>query len=65
MTKKTLDDKEVPDRVWYYLLDWNERDSWETIWSRFGLKRLCDCTKEQVMSLFCTASQNDITKMNQ
>ncbi len=62
-TKPTIDDKEVPDRVYYYLLEWNERDEWETIWSRYGLRRLCDCTKEQVMSLFQTASESDYTEM--
>jgi len=29
--KTTLDDKNVPARCWYYLLDFNEQDRWATI----------------------------------
>jgi len=28
--KLTIDNKEVPDRCWYYLLDFNDRDNFET-----------------------------------
>jgi hypothetical protein len=63
MTKNTKDNKQVPDRIWYYLLDWNERDEWETIWSRFGVNKLHECTKEQIISLFDTASRSDYSLM--
>jgi len=29
--KTTLDDKNVPARCWYYLLDFNQQDEWKTI----------------------------------
>lgn len=29
--KNTLDDKQVPSRCYYYLLDFNEKDGWKTI----------------------------------
>mgnify|MGYP001569784844 CR=1 FL=1 len=61
--KPTIDDKEVPARVYYYLLDWNERNNWKAI-QEFGLVRLCDCTKEQIVSLFDTASKSDFKEMN-
>ncbi len=59
MSKPTIDDKTVPARIYYYLLDWNEQDQRKTILDMFDLTRLCDCTKDQIMTLFDTATKED------
>jgi hypothetical protein len=40
--KELIDDTQVPDRGYYYLLDWNEYDRRETILKLFNKNRLCD-----------------------
>ena len=58
--KKTIDGKEVPDRCWYYLLDFNDRDGWKTITSQFGgVLKLHQLTEDQFWVLFKIATNKD------
>jgi hypothetical protein len=40
--KELIDDSQVPARVYYFLLDWNEVDKLKTIYKLFNVNRLCD-----------------------
>lgn len=44
--KKLENGEEIPDRIYYYLLDWNDDDNKETIRFQFKKDRLCDLTKK-------------------
>jgi hypothetical protein len=57
--KKSKDGKEIPDRCWYYLLAFNDRDNWETIERLFGTKRLSDLTMASFAQLFEIAGKQD------
>ena len=57
---KTLaDGTEVVARSYYFLLDWNEQDEWETLIRLFNVKRLCDLNIEQYTQLFNHATQQE------
>ena len=49
----------VIDRTFYYLLDWNERNSWEFIKKNFGKMRLMDLTIEEYIILWKEATEKD------
>lgn len=59
---KQLDDGTiVPSRVWYYLLDFNEQDSWRLMHEvSGGNRRLGSLTKDKFWELFNLATQTDI-----
>ena len=57
--KTTIDDKEVPDRCWYYLLDFNDIDQWETMMSKFDKMRLCDLESHEFWELFEFATKRE------
>ena len=57
--KHTVDNFPVPDRTWYYLLDYNEQDEWKTIYEQFKKNRLLDLTKEEYWKLFEIATKQD------
>ena len=55
---KTLSDGiEVSARSYYYLLDWNEVNQWEYMYSMWDKRRLCDLTIMEYRQLFCYATQ--------
>lgn len=54
----------VPSRIWYYLLDWNEQDNWNTLASLYNVAKLSDLNEKQFYNLFYVASQIDIEKFN-
>lgn len=57
---KTLSDgTEIPSRIYYYLLDWNEQDCHKTKADRFHKERQCDLTKEEFYLLFSIAAKQD------
>lgn len=61
---KTLSDGiEVPSRGYYYLLDWNEFDGWEYLFSTFNKSRLCDLTITEYKQLFKHATEVDLNKL--
>jgi hypothetical protein len=65
--KQLIDGKLVPAGVYYYLLDWNERDSWHTIQRLFKVISLRQLTCLQFLDLFQYAvkqDSEDIIKIN-
>jgi hypothetical protein len=60
-TKQTIDKIDVPDRCWYYLLDFNDRDNWKLIQEISGQLKLHGLTHEQFWKLFEAATQKDIS----
>jgi len=57
--KMLSDGTAVIDRTFYYLLDWNERNSWEFIKKNFGKMRLMDLTIEEYIILWKEATEKD------
>lgn len=53
------EEKQVPARGYYYLLDWNEQDGWKYIQRVFNKTRLCDLTLHEYKMLFNHATQED------
>ena len=58
--KQTIDGKNVPYWCWYYLLDFNDRDGWETINDMFFSNRLMDLTSDKFWSLFGVVTKKEI-----
>lgn len=58
MTAQPIKDL-VPSRCWYYLLDFNDKDNWETISREFNTKKLSELTLPQFYSLFEMANIRD------
>ena len=57
--KKLIDDTEVNSRGYYYLLDWNEQDNWNTILILFNTAKLHELTISQYKELFKIATESD------
>lgn len=62
--KALSDNKEVEDRGYYYLLDWNERNSWQYIFATFNKHRLCDLNIKEYYQLFAYATQIDTIEIS-
>lgn len=61
---KTLaDGNEVTARSYYFLLDWNERNSWIFIAESFGKERLCNLTLPEYKKLWMAATTNELKSM--
>jgi hypothetical protein len=58
--KELSDGTQVTSRSYYFLLDFNDRDSWNTIVGEFGINRLHDLSKEQYIRLFEIAVEREI-----
>ena len=56
--KKSFDHKEIPDRIWYYLLDFNDKNK-VLFHAHTGRHYLSDCTQQQIMDLFKVATTHD------
>ena len=52
--------EQVPARMFCYLLDWNEKDQWKTLFDRYKVKRLYDLNKKQFKELFNIATKQDL-----
>lgn len=63
--KTTIDDQKVPDRCWYYLLDFNDMDHWKTMLSKFDKIRLCDLESHEFWELFEIAVNIETTTKGQ
>jgi hypothetical protein len=57
--KKSIDGYTISDRVWYYLLDFNDRDNWKTIEDVGTTRKLHYLTAEQIKKLFVKAFIQD------
>ena len=58
--KTLIDDTEVIDSTYYYLLDFNERDNWKTIYKICEKHRLCDLEISEYVKLFEEATKKDL-----
>lgn len=61
--KELIDDTLVPGRGYYYLLDWNESDRWETMLRLFEKTRLCDLELHEYTQLFEIATKKDLESL--
>ena len=62
--KQLIDDTQVDSRTYYYLLDFNDRDNWDTILTLFDTGKLCELEISQFTELFRIATQQDLDKLN-
>jgi hypothetical protein len=61
---KTLaDGTEVPSRIYYYLLDFNDCDNWATMKALFNKDKLKDLDIEDFLRLFKVASEKDFNTL--
>ena len=58
-----IDGTRVPNRTYYYLLDWNEFNHKEFIESEFGKQRLADLTRVEYKRLLNKATTSDLNLM--
>lgn len=59
--KQSIDGYIIADRVWYYLLHFNDDDNWKTIERMFGGDvGLHKRTKQQIQELFDIATKQDL-----
>jgi hypothetical protein len=58
--KELSDGTQVSSRSYYFLLDFNDRDSWKTLVENFNVTRLHDLTKEQYIRLFEIACEKEL-----
>lgn len=57
---KTLGDKTgVYDRMYYYLLDWNDQNEWEYITTNFNKTKLNELTQREFIELWEFATTED------
>ena len=57
---KTLGDKTgVYDRMYYYLLDWNDQNEWEYIITNFNKTKLNELTQKEFIELWEFATTQD------
>lgn len=61
---KSKDGKPVPSRIWYYLLDWNEEDEWQTLRKQFEVDKLRDLSYRDLITLFIKAQSKDVLQMS-
>ena len=61
--KQLIDGQNVTSRSYYYLLDFNDRDSWKLIMSMFNKHRLDELVKDEYLALFKAATQTEIDKL--
>ena len=62
--KELADGTQVSSRTYYYLLDFNDRDSWKTIMDNFNTGKLHDLNISQYIKLFEIATQADLQDLN-
>lgn len=61
---KTLrDGTQVTSRSFYFLLDWNEKDSWKTLRNIINRNTLHDCNIEEYTTLFAVATDAELKDM--
>jgi len=59
--KELADGSTVPARMYYYILDFNDRTSWEYMWTHFGQKKLMNLNRSEFFELFEHATTVDLT----
>jgi hypothetical protein len=63
MTKELSDGVKVPDRMYYYLLEFNEKTNWSFIEKEFGKSALKELTIKEFKKLFTHAFTKDINSV--
>jgi len=63
MTKELSDGVKVPDRMYYYLLEFNEKTNWSFIEKEFGKSTLKELTIKEFKKLFNHAFAKDINSV--
>jgi hypothetical protein len=64
--KKSSDNVSVPERVWYYLLDFNDRNNWREMERVCGTRTsLGKLTAKQIANLFEEATKQDLKTLKQ
>jgi hypothetical protein len=58
--KELSDGTQVTARSYYFLLDFNDRDSWKTLVDNFNVRKLHDLNKEQYIKLFEMAVEAEL-----
>lgn len=61
---QTKENRNIPSRVWYYLLDWNEQDEWQTLRKVYEVYKLRDLNYVDIIQLFQLAQSIDILDMD-
>lgn len=57
--KELTDGNEVPDRIYYYLLDWNDENQWDYMFKSFNKNILYNLNLNEFKQLFLHASSED------
>lgn len=57
--KELQDNTQVPSGIYYYLLDWNEKNRWDYMQRNFEKMRLCDLNLREFKQLFLFATSED------
>lgn len=60
---ETKDGIMVSSRSYYYLLDWNEKNDWEYLYTQYSKMKLKELTYEEYKQLFHYATQCDFKFM--
>jgi hypothetical protein len=63
--KQTSDGREVPSRIYYFLLEFNERDERTILNEVFKVDRLKDLDYDSFWELFKLASEKELTTFKQ
>ena len=58
--KELSNGTQVSSRSYYFLLDFNDRDSWKTIGEEFNTYKLHELNKEQYIRLFEIAVEKEL-----
>lgn len=58
--KELVDGTRVSARSYYYLLDWNDRNNWGTVYSMFQKNGLHELNKTEYTALFEAATQSEL-----
>ena len=62
---KILSDKtEIEERVYFYVVDFNQADENSFLLDNFGKMRVCDLKKEEFIKTFKHATENDLSDLN-
>jgi len=60
--KQLSDGSKVPSRMYYYVLDWNDSNSFKYLMNIIGKNKLHECNKKEFKKLFEIATKSDLNK---
>ena len=59
--KELRNGEQVPSRIYYYLLDWNDHYMKVEMWNQFEKESLHELTKSEIYILFKIATERDLS----